>query len=327
MASVEAFEIDKGRNGPPEPPLRPRRRLREEDPPDPPRSHLLIWLALFVVLVALLGVDWYGLSRIVTQSARLDTLDGWMEQMSAVPGRLGAAEQRIKTLSGSITSLEDRTSGLDRKLAAGLAEQQKATRDLRVSLQAQMRGATEVQANTSGARLDALEAAHDIDSARTARLEREVAQLHRQMAAASDNLGSVQNAAARESQQLRRDIQTTNARVEHVASFNNRPRERFEARLGKTEEITPNILLHITRVNPSHRRFRGWLQLVDEGKILWLRDESVLQTVAFYAGSSTLRHDLVVTGLSPGGVTGYLIFPSVGESAHASHVTRPEAAD
>jgi hypothetical protein len=41
----------------------------------------------------------------------------------------------------------------------------------------------------------------------------------------------------------------------------------------------------------------------------------MLQTVPFYTGEGALRHDLVITALNRGGVAGYLIFPSKGESA------------
>jgi hypothetical protein len=82
-------------------------------------------------------------------------------------------------------------------------------------------------------------------------------------------------------------------------------------------------LLHVSGVNPRYRRYHGWLQLVKDGKILWLRDQSVLQTVAFHAGEKGLRHDLIVTGLTEGGVAGYLIFPSVGESGGSPKTGAP----
>jgi len=83
-------------------------------------------------------------------------------------------------------------------------------------------------------------------------------------------------------------------------------------RVGAAEQRIEAMPQEIDSVR-RYRRFHGWLQLVDEGKILWLRDQSVLQTFAFVAGRNALRHDLVVTGLTSGGVSGYLILPPQSE--------------
>ena len=202
--------------------------------------------------------------------------------------------------------------------AAGLEQARKGTRDLGVSLRREMSDAIGAQQKTLATRLEELEAKQQAEAARAAGLDHQVAQLNQRVAVLTDEMQTVRALGASESQQLRAQIRETDGRLNRVASFNNRPRERFEASRGKTTQISSGIYLHFTRVDPRFRRYHGWLQLVNEGKILWLRDQSVLQTVAFNTGTGTQRHDLIVTALTEGGVAGYLILPPQVESAPSS---------
>jgi hypothetical protein len=206
------------------------------------------------------------------------------------------------------------TQRLEEQVAAGLKQVRNSTRDLASTLRREMQAAIGAQEQTVTARFSELEARRQAETARAARLEQEVAQLSQRLAAVTDDVNNVRTAGVQDSQQLREQLRATDTRVERVASFNNRPRERFEISRGRTQQIAPGIFLHINRIDSRFRRYHGWLQLTEDGKILWLRDRSVLQTVAFHAGKNTLRHDLIVTAMTQGGVAGYLILPSRGES-------------
>jgi DNA-binding transcriptional MerR regulator len=267
----------------------------------------------------------YGQHRLNADSDRLDVLDQRMGKLAGIEDRVAKIEQHGTALFQEVSAFTDRLAGLDQKLSARLEQAQRTTRDLGVSLRREVRSVMSAQAEQNETRFAKLETSFDRETLQRTQLEREVAQLNRQLAAANDNINSLQNATTRESQQLRQEIHATDGRLTQVASFNNRPRERFEVSRGETQEIAPNILLHITRIDVRYRRFAGWVQLVDQGRFLWLRDQGALESIGFYAGEMPLRHDLIVTGLTSSGATGYLIFPRLGESAGVEIVPRLES--
>lgn len=308
------LDLESERTAPQEP-----RYVRREyaTPPEPPRSRAPLWAAVAALGVGLGATAWYANSRIGDQDGLIGELRGWPAAVSAVRQRVVAAEQRLADLPKDFDALHGRLTGLDSKVTAGLARTQKESREMGSSLRkeiASVRSGVSAQEQASAARIRELESQQQAQVTRTAQLEREVARLNTQVAGLRGDLNSASDGHARETAALRQDLQRTTGRVEQVASFGNRARTRFEATPGKTVEIAPGLLLHISKVDVRYRRFAGWLQLVnDSARFLWLRDQSVLQTVPFYTGKQALRHDLVVTDLSPGGVTGYLIFPTQSE--------------
>lgn len=281
------------------------------------------WLAILALAAGLIGGSWYGYSRLAGHDDLLGQLKGWPDAVATVRQQVAVAEQNLQALG---QTLGER---LDRQMAAGLERVQKGTRDLGLSLRKEIaaarkdaRDATGAQERATETRFRELEIARQSEAARTAVLEQEIAQLNTRLAGVGTELDNVRGATARASEQLRQEIRSTDGRVTQVASYNNRARDRFEATRGQTQQIAPGILLHITRTDPRYRRFAGWIQLVnDDGRFLWLRDQSMLQPVAFHAGKDALRYDLLVTGLTNGGVTGYVIFPRQGELAGAESVS------
>jgi hypothetical protein len=183
------------------------------------------------------------------------------------------------------------------------------------------------------ARFRQLEEQRQAEATRSAELERNVADLNEKLAAVTSDLNTVQasskraqQSAEKDSVEIRRELQRTGDRVSQVANFQNRRRERFEVVPGREQEIAPGMLLYISKVEPRYRRFKGWLRLTETGTTLWMRDESVLQTVSFHAGKGALQHDIVVTDMSKGSVAGYLIFPANGEMAGSQLASTPSPA-
>jgi hypothetical protein len=317
VSKLSAIEVEDER---PVPPAHHVGRVRDwdEEPPEPRKWRLGFWFVMICLAGALLVAGWYLYPSLEQYRSQLN---GLPEAMSAFRTRIGETERRLGDLPAQIESLRERAADasqrLEQKLNSGLEQARKGTRDLAVSMRREMLDAIGAQEKTVALRFKELEAQRQADAVRSAQLEQQVAQLNERMATMTEEANNARTAGTRESQDLREQIRRTDGRVAQVASFNDRPRERFELSRGKTQQISPGILLHINRVNPRHRRYDGWLQLVNDGKFLWLRDQSMLQTVAFYGGEKGLRHDLIVTGITEGGVAGYLILPSVGESEGA----------
>ncbi len=302
---------DQQRNIPP-PSYSPR--LADAPPARPRRSRRGLWSAVAVLAVCGCGVVWYSYSRLNGHDTLLSALKRVPLQLNELRDRLFDAEKRLGALPGEITSLRTQLAATRASVGHQVEQARKSVRDVTVSVRREFQEALEARDRTADTRFRRLEAGQQSEAARAASLERELSQLRQRLAAVTQDVTHVQNAAALDSQRLRQEVRSTDRRLTQVVSFSNRPRERFEARKGRTYEISPGIYFHVSHTDPGHRRFKGWLQLTEPAKILWLRDESVLQPVAFHAGKQTLRHDLVITGLTRDAVSGYLILPSLAES-------------
>jgi predicted nucleic acid-binding Zn-ribbon protein len=275
---------------------------------------------VILALAAALGAAaWYGNTRLAGHDTLLSQLKSWPEAVAAVQQRIGDAEQRLAELPVAMEAIRERMAGFDRRVAIAVERAQKSTRDLGVAVRSEIEAARRdaqtaaaAQERSVEARFREAKSERDSDLARVAQLEQELARIHARLGGVGAELDHLRGSAARDSEQLREEIGKTDRRVTEVASFNNRTRQRFDVARGKTQEIAPGILLHVTRTDPRFHRFHGWIQL-DDGKFVWLRDRSMLQSVSFYAGKDTLRHDLVVTALTSRGVTGYVILPRRGE--------------
>lgn len=297
------------------PPARHPGRIRDEEPPEPRSSRFGFWFAMICLAGALVGGALYLYPRLAEYGSQLNGLHG---ALAGIRERMGETERRVGELSPEIESfkanLADAGRRLEQKLNSGMEQARKSTQDLAASLRREMLEAIGAQEKAADLRFRDLEARQQTEAMRSARLEQQVAQLNRQLAGLTQDVDDKRNASARESEVLRNQVQQADNRLDRVSSFQDRPRERFEVSRGKSERIAPGIYLHVTRTDPRYRRYQGWLQVVNDGKIVWLRDKSVLEAVTFHAGQRNGQYDLVVTALNQGGVAGYLILPSVGES-------------
>jgi hypothetical protein len=289
--------------------------MLEDEQPGRHRSRAPMWVAIVALFAGLMGVGWYGISRLDDQQGALKAMNLWKGNLDALGDRVTEAERQLTAIPDTVADLAQRVTGFEKRLAAVHSSARKETQLAIGAVRRELRESSDAQAKNLQARISELEAARQQDLTRTAELERTVGGLNRRQGVLTSDTAANREAAMAEARQIRHDLQTTDERLTQVASFNNRPRERFEVRKGADEQIGPNILLHVSKVDPRYRQFDGWIQLVDEGKFLWLKKQDVLHSFGFYAGTRRLRHDLVVTALSPGGVAGYLILPSVGESA------------
>lgn len=308
------------------PPPAHSRRLHEPDSPEGEHSQLRLWLAICALTAGLIGGGWYGYSRLAGHDSLLRSLSGWPAELAAVRQNVDATMQRLAGLPGEIRSLGERVTSLDRKLSTDLARAQKRAREMNVGLlnevasaRQETRAAAAAQEEAFAARFRELESQRQFDAARTAQLEQQVTLLKARLANDLDNVRSI---TTQNTEQLRQELRQTDGRVTQVASFNNRARERFVAARGRTQQIAPGMLLHIARVDPLYRRFSGWIELAGEGKFVWLRNQTALRAIPVFTHTGALQHDLVVTGLNSGGVTGYIIFPREGELRGAELASR-----
>ncbi len=287
-----------------------------------PRTGL--WIGIGLVAAGLIADVCLVYPRLRDYGAQISNLGGLRDTAASLGSRLDRAEEGLSNLPMELRALETKSAAAQQRLAASVEQLRKSTADLRASAMRDVEAALSTERQQVNARFEKLETGQQAQAERTAQLEQQNAQLRRQLSdlngqlatvhqGLKDELRSVRDSASRDTAQLQDEVRRTDARATRSATLMERPRTRFEATKGRTQEVAPGILLHVDKTDIAYRRYRGWLELVEEGKFVWLRDESMLQPVPFYTKSGTLRHDLVVTSLDSNGVAGYVLFPSKGE--------------
>jgi hypothetical protein len=92
----------------------------------------------------------------------------------------------------------------------------------------------------------------------------------------------------------------------------------FEVGNNKTDEVAPQIYVTLSHTDVGHQKVDGWMQLADEGRIVWIRGLAAQQALTFVTRSDKRSHELVFTGVQDNGATGYLLVPRSSRTLAAS---------
>ena len=106
-----------------------------------------------------------------------------------------------------------------------------------------------------------------------------------------------------------------------VAVSNQIDRERvvFEVSMDKTQQVAPGIFVTLKHADVAFQKVDGWMQLADEGRIMWIRGLGLQQALTFVTRADDRTHELVFTRVDPTGATGYVLLPMTPSSASSSN--------
>lgn len=83
------------------------------------------------------------------------------------------------------------------------------------------------------------------------------------------------------------------------------PREgSFTVALNHSGELAPGISMGVTDTDAERKRVSGWMWIMPDRKTVWLRDQAATEPLVFYRDGK--KRELVITGVSSNGVSGYV---------------------
>jgi len=94
-----------------------------------------------------------------------------------------------------------------------------------------------------------------------------------------------------------------------LADAVNRNRIDFEVPRNKTQEVAPGIFLTVRDTNVERQQINGWLQISEDGRTVWLRDQNAQKVMIFATTHDERSHELVITRVGKQGVAGFLLIP------------------
>jgi len=104
-------------------------------------------------------------------------------------------------------------------------------------------------------------------------------------------------------------LQNVRSNTRLLADAVDRNRIDFEVSRNKTQEVAPGIFLTVRDTDVERQQINGWLQISEDGRTVWLRDQSAQKVMIFATTHDERSHELVFTRVGRQGVAGYLLIP------------------
>lgn len=282
------------------------------------RSIAALAVAILLVL-GLAGVSWYGYKTIGSRDAAIGQIPGLQQLAGSLNDRLTATDMKVTSWAADQQSLSDRMGKLESALKSNVK-----------TVRAQAQSA----ANQVGQRIreEVSQSIHALEN-RMGNVESAQREQRDQLASAQNEIGSLKEQIAglqkqhAEQQSRLEDTQAdvnglaeqmtvVNGRVlAHAANLNSlndqvdREEVPFEVANGTTEQVAPGIYVTVSHTDLGHQRVDGWMQIADEGRIVWIHSLPAQQAMTFVTQSDNRTHQLVFTGVQQHGATGYLLLP------------------
>ncbi|MEJ2007663.1 MAG: hypothetical protein P8Z30_05810 [Acidobacteriota bacterium] len=280
-----------------------------------------LWTALASLAVALAIVAGYGYSVISKQNSELARLSGRLDSFSAIPGRTSKLEVGLEEWETRQTSLAAHVQSLDAGLKPGLDKVRLHAAALVANADQREQEALGQHTAILNAQISEMTSHQHAQQIHIAQLERELASTRQELSSARE--GYEHELAALQQQRI--------ATQQEIVSLDNRfsmDQVAFSVEKNKDEEIVPGVILHLTRTNAAHQRFRGWIRLLTSNRRIWVRDNSIERPVIFHPGPGGKAYELIVTRVNSGGAAGYLLVPgnSKGQQTDVASGSKPPTA-
>ncbi|MCC6361946.1 MAG: hypothetical protein IT165_00385 [Bryobacterales bacterium] len=286
------------------------------------------WLAMFVLGGAVAAALAYGYHMLSAQSSSIAAMTGLEQSVSSMNDRLSKAESGIKDWAAGVAGLRDRMTKLegtvDSRVRRASLEADTAADKAARKVKAQMdRRALEMEG-----KLARLTARDEQDQTKLASLVQELQGVKRELAAQHARSGENGSAIAAMREDTRRYQETSGERMAAVRNevesssreLQDMKRELavkridFEVTKNHPQELAPGISVSVTGTNVSYRRVKGYVWLMPDRKTIWLKDQQAMEPVVFYSKVDGKRRELVFTGVTSDGATGYVLVPVAGMS-------------
>jgi hypothetical protein len=153
------------------------------------------------------------------------------------------------------------------------------------------------------------------------RLQAELGNVRQEMASMqqqnAERLTELQQAAQAAANKINNQMTTMQSqvvahtdRLQALSSEVDRDRTTFELSNNETRQIASGIYVTVSHTDVAHQSVDGWMQLAEEGRIVWIRGLAAQQALTFVTRSDNRTHELVFTAVRQNGAAGYVLLPT-----------------
>jgi predicted transcriptional regulator len=278
--------------------------------------HRMNWIAITLVLVAVIGLGWYFYPSLSQAPAMMAQLPGLQKSFGEMGTRVTATEARLQDWFAGQHELQQRVADLQKETEARLRYARKQAGELRAELYKAIHGEVLAQTQVLETKLAKLEAKSEADQALIGKLETDLAALRDETEKQAAKLDSVNNQIEHDGANRDQQLATLNDQVgrenRDLQDLTNKlamKRVDFEVTRNHSRDLGDGISLGITGTDVSHRRVTGWMWVSTDRRTVWLRGQEALQPVVFYGSRDGKRKELVITNVTTDSISGYLLLP------------------
>jgi hypothetical protein len=146
--------------------------------------------------------------------------------------------------------------------------------------------------------------------ARIAELQEELAGVRAELQEQNEQIELVRRDTHREMDGLYERAAATRGDLDALAWESAKERVDFEISGDRASEPIPGVTITLKNTNVSYQRIEeGWVHVVPDGRILWIRSQGVQQPMIFYTQQDRRPYQLVFTRITRDGAVGYLVHP------------------
>jgi hypothetical protein len=276
--------------------------------------HRIRWIALTLVLAAIIGLGWYFYPSLSQAPAILAQIPGLQKAFGDMGSRLTTTEAKLQDWLANQHELQQRVADLQKETESRFRYARQQAGELRAELSKRIHGEVLAQTQVLETKVAKLEAKGEADQALIAKLQTDLATLRQETEKQAAQLDGVHNQLERDGANRDQQIASLNDQVgreDHdVQNLNKKlavKRVDFEVTRNHSRDLGDGISLGITGTDVSHRRVTGWVWVMPDRRTVWLHDQGAQEPVVFYGLRDGKRKELVITNVTRDSISGYLL--------------------
>jgi hypothetical protein len=288
------------------------------------RSLKGLWVVSVVLVLALGGLGWYGYNTAQDMDSRFAALPDFGKSIQAVSDRVQAAEDKLATWATDWKSLGDRVSRVESRARSDYQLVRNFAREQANEVHRQLLTELDNRTDWLQTRMMRIDSTQEAQRARISQLEEELAGVRSEVAGVrsemNGQIAQVRRDTGREMDGLHTRVAQNRSDLDALAWQLDRQRLTFEVIRNQARELLPGISLTLKDTNVSYQRVEeGWVHVIPDGRILWIRSQGIQQPMTFYTQGDSRPYQLVFTRLNRDGAVGYLVYPGGPPVAAGGH--------
>lgn len=315
------------------PDVNPREKLdMEERWETMHRHHRILGVGWLLLVVVLAGGGWYAYQALQRHEEALAQFPGVQKVVDAIGDRVKQTDDKLASWADDRQSLRDQMAKLGQKMESRVASAAKQAQASSAEMYRRVQAQIDDRLQRVDTRLTRIESSSENQQTRIAELQRELTEVQSQAARQADELTAVRSrmeeSSANHERQLAGLQQSEQADRRDVDAIGHKlavHRVDFEVTKNHSRELAEGISLDVTSTDTLHRRASGWMWVMPDRRTIWLKGQGAGEPVIFYGHEDGKKRELVITNVTKGSVTGYLLLP--GESGAGREIAAARSSD
>jgi predicted nucleic acid-binding Zn-ribbon protein len=281
----------------------------------------ILWAAIIAIVLSVIGLSWYAYSFMTGTGAMLTQIPSLQQLANTMGDRLNAVDGKMAEWATDRTALTDSIAKVEKTAAENLKTARTQAESVANAVGQRVRQEMVENLQRIQARLGNVESTQHETADHVSQLQAELTSVRQQMASMQEQnaqrLSEVQAAAEADVNRLNDQMSTMRGQVtthaDKLQALNNevgRERTTFALSANQTRQVASGIYVTVSHTDVAHQKVDGWMQLADEGRIVWIRGLAAQEALTFATRSDNRTHELVFTAIQPTGVSGYLLLPT-----------------